>query len=88
MFVSIREGGWRSRPTHLSFVQLLGALVQLVDMGGKRGEVWDDKLLSEGLGEQHDVALHTPVRTRRKKRSGLYQRRKRRSAEGDNRGLG
>ena len=37
-------------------------------MGGKRREVWDHKLLAEGLGEQHDVALHTPGQKRRKRR--------------------
>lgn len=28
-------------------------------MGTERLEVWDDKLLSEGLSEQHDVTLDT-----------------------------
>lgn len=29
-------------------------------MSCERLEIWDDKLLAEGLGEQDDVALDTP----------------------------
>lgn len=46
--------------THLSSSEFFGILIELIDMGGEGLEVWDDKLLPEGLGEQDNVALDTP----------------------------
>lgn len=46
--------------THLSSREIFGTLIQLINMGGERLEVWDDELLAEGLSEQHNVALDTP----------------------------
>lgn len=46
--------------THLSFRETFGTLIQLINMGGERLEVWDDELLAEGLSEQDNVALDTP----------------------------
>lgn len=46
--------------THLTFREIFGTLIQLINQGGERLEVGDDELLAEGLSEQHDVALDTP----------------------------
>lgn len=46
--------------THLSFRETFGILIQLINMGSERLEVWDDELLAEGLSEQDNVALDTP----------------------------
>lgn len=46
--------------THLSSSEFFGILIQLINMGGEGLEVWDDKLLAEGLSEQDNVALDTP----------------------------
>lgn len=45
--------------THLPSGHVLGVFVELVDVGAEGLEVRDHKLLPEGLGEQHDVALDT-----------------------------
>lgn len=47
-------------PPHLSSWHVFGFTVELVYVCAERLEVWDDKLLPEGLSEQHDVALHAP----------------------------
>lgn len=45
---------------HLPSGQVSGVFIEVVDVGTKRLEVRDDKLLPEGLGEQNNVALDTP----------------------------
>lgn len=45
--------------THLPSRHVLGGFVQPIDVGAEGLKVRDDKLLSEGLGEQDDVALDT-----------------------------
>ena len=45
--------------THLPSRHVLGVFIQLVDVRTEGLEVWDDKLLPEGLGEQDNVALDT-----------------------------
>lgn len=54
--------------TRLAPGQVLGVVIEIVDVGAEGLEVRDDKLLPEGLGEQHDVALDTPERGNRKSR--------------------
>lgn len=51
---------WSLAATHLPSGQVLGVVVEVVDVGAEGLEVRDDKLLAEGLREQHDVALDTP----------------------------
>lgn len=46
--------------THLPSWHALSVFVELVDVGAEGLEVWDDKLLPEGLSQQDDVALDTP----------------------------
>lgn len=46
--------------THLSSRESFGILIQIINMWGESLEVWDDKLLSEGLSEQDNVALNAP----------------------------
>lgn len=46
--------------THLSSRESSGTLIQIIDMWSESLEVWDDKLLSEGLSEQDNVALNAP----------------------------
>lgn len=45
--------------THLASRQRFGIFIEVVNVGAEGLEVWDDKLLPEGLGEQNDVALDT-----------------------------
>lgn len=45
--------------THLTSRQVFGVVMEVVHVGAEGLEVWDDKLLPEGLGEQDDVALNT-----------------------------
>lgn len=52
--------------TRLPPRQVLGIVIEIVDVGAEGLEIRDDKLLPEGLGEQHDVALDTPDRGNRK----------------------
>lgn len=46
--------------THLSSRESSGTLIQIIHMWSESLEVWDDKLLSEGLSEQDNVALNAP----------------------------
>lgn len=46
--------------TRLPSGQVLGVVVEVVDVGTEGLEVRDDKFLAEGLREQHDVALDAP----------------------------
>lgn len=46
--------------THLSSRESSGILIKIINMWGESLEVWDDKLLSEGLSEQDNVALNAP----------------------------
>lgn len=61
--------------TRLPPGQVLGVVIEIVDVGAEGLEVRDDKLLPEGLGEQHDVALDTPERGNRKGRDTCRLRR-------------
>lgn len=45
--------------TDLPSRHFFGVFVQLVDVSREGLEVWNNKLLPEGLGEQNDVALDT-----------------------------
>lgn len=45
--------------THLPSRHVFGVVIEVIDVGAEGLEVWDDKLLPEGLGEQNDVALDT-----------------------------
>lgn len=54
--------------TRLPPGQVFGVVIEIVDVGAEGLEVWDDKLLPEGLGEQHNVALDTPERGNRTSR--------------------
>lgn len=45
--------------THLTSRQDFGIFIEVIDVGAEGLEVWDNKLLPEGLGEQNDVALNT-----------------------------
>lgn len=55
----------RRQRAHLPPRHAFGVDVELVHVGAEGLEVWDDKLLPEGLGEQNDVALDTPETQRR-----------------------
>lgn len=44
---------------YLTSRQVFGVFIEIINVGAERLEVRDDKLLSEGLGEQNDVALDT-----------------------------
>lgn len=46
--------------THLSSRESSGTLIQIIHVWSESLEVWDDKLLSEGLSEQDNVALNAP----------------------------
>lgn len=46
--------------THLSFRERFGIRIQIINMWSESLEVWDDKLLSEGLSEQDNVVLNAP----------------------------
>lgn len=52
--------------TRLPPRQVLGVVIEIVDVGAEGLEVRDDKLLPEGLGEQHNVALDTPERKQKR----------------------
>lgn len=45
--------------THLTPRHIFAVFIEVVDVGAEGLEVWDDKLLPEGLGEQNNVALDT-----------------------------
>lgn len=47
---------------YLARLQLVRALVHLIDLLRKLGEVRDDELLLKSLSKQHDVVNHTPTR--------------------------
>lgn len=51
---------WSLAATCLPSGQVLGVVVEVVDVGAEGLEVRDDKLLTEGLREQHNVALDAP----------------------------
>lgn len=57
--------------THLTSRQFFGIVIEVINVGTKGLEVWDDKLLPEGLGEQNNVALNTSRRGNNPKDSGL-----------------
>lgn len=46
---------------YLARLQLVRALVHLIDLLRKLGEVRDDELLLKSLSKQHDVVAHTPA---------------------------
>lgn len=50
--------------THLSSGKFPGVLVQFVHVGRERLEIRDHEFPPEGLSQQDDVALYTPVRNR------------------------
>lgn len=50
----------RASVTHLTSRQVFGIFIEVIHVGAEGLEVWDHKLLPEGLGEQNDVALDTP----------------------------
>lgn len=45
--------------THLPSREVFGVFIEVIDVGAEGLEVWNDKLLPEGLGEQNNVALDT-----------------------------
>lgn len=57
--------------THLTSRQFYGIVIEVIDVGAEGLEVWDNKLLPEGLGEQNDVALNTSRRGNNPKDSAL-----------------
>lgn len=46
--------------THLSFREISGILIQLINMGSESLEIGNDELLAESLSEQDNVVLNTP----------------------------
>lgn len=50
---------------HLPSGHVLCIVVQIANVAAKRLEVRDDKFLTKGLSEQHNVALHTSANQRK-----------------------
>lgn len=52
----------RNINTHLTFVSLFSSVINLIYDNNKFLKLWNDKFLSESLGEQDDVSTYTSDR--------------------------